>query len=176
MLPDEGAWNQWSSAGILMFEQFIAEFIARSYHDKNDPTATSKSSNITWFDDTSSLYNQQLGWGAMKSVEFTKVPQEDIDGQLKGNFPFFLLIIFLFPFKYITAQISSEKESKAREGMKMMGLTDEVYYLSWFICYSCILFTCTIICTIFAMQGIFKQINGVLFFLFIFLFGLTLYG
>jgi hypothetical protein len=32
---------------------------------------------------------------------------------------------------YITTKLAEEKESKAREGMKMMGLKDGSYYLSW---------------------------------------------
>jgi hypothetical protein len=43
------------------------------------------------------------------------------------------MIIFLIPFYYLTTKIASEKESKAREGMKMMGLNDGTYFLSWYI-------------------------------------------
>lgn len=57
----------------------------------------------------------------MKSVEFTKVEQSDVNS-LNDNFPFFLVITYMIPFYYLTNKIASEKESKAREGMKMMGL------------------------------------------------------
>jgi hypothetical protein len=36
--------------------------------------------------------------------------------------------------------MANEKESKAKEGMKMMGLTDSTYYISWFITYFMISF------------------------------------
>ena len=33
----------------------------------------------------------------------------------------------------MTTRLAEEKESKAREGMKIMGLNDSTYYISWFI-------------------------------------------
>jgi len=50
-------------------------------------------------------------------------------------FPLYMLFIFLIPYFYLTTKIAAEKESKSREGMKMMGLNDSTYYLSWFILY-----------------------------------------
>jgi hypothetical protein len=35
----------------------------------------------------------------------------------------------------MTSKISSEKESKAKEGMKMMGLRNSTYYTAWFFTY-----------------------------------------
>jgi hypothetical protein len=43
------------------------------------------------------------------------------------------MFIYLIPFYYLTSKIASEKESKSREGMKMMGLDDSTFFLSWFI-------------------------------------------
>jgi hypothetical protein len=40
--------------------------------------------------------------------------------------------IFLLPLYYLVTKLTEEKESKAREGMKMMGLTDDVYYFAWY--------------------------------------------
>lgn len=48
-------------------------------------------------------------------------------------FPFFYLSIFIVPLHYISSRIAEEKEHKAREGMKIMGLTDAAYYKSWFV-------------------------------------------
>lgn len=66
------------------------------------------------------------------------------------------MIIYLIPFYYLTSKIAAEKESKAREGMKMMGLTDSTYYLSWLILYSCIATFTSIIITILCAIGVFK--------------------
>jgi hypothetical protein len=50
---------------------------------------------------------------------------------------------------YRTLQrIISEKETKARESMKMMGLKDSSYWLSWFTYYLIITVIISILCTI----------------------------
>jgi hypothetical protein len=66
------------------------------------------------------------------------------------------MIIYLIPFYYLTSKIASEKESKAREGMKMMGLRDEVYFLSWFILYFSITIISSTLATWIAGRGIFR--------------------
>ena len=53
-------------------------------------------------------------------------------------FPFFFICIFLLPLYYLVTRLAEEKESKAREGMKMMGLSDKTYYLGWFLFNGCI--------------------------------------
>jgi hypothetical protein len=68
----------------------------------------------------------------MKTNSYKKISSIGID-QLSFSYPFFLMIIFKIPFFYITSKIASEKESKSKEGMKMMGLKDSTYYLAWFI-------------------------------------------
>lgn len=65
------------------------------------------------------------------------------------------MIIFKIPYFYITSKIASEKESKAKEGMKMMGLRDSTYYLSWFILYMSISIITSLIVTAISMKGIF---------------------
>jgi len=43
------------------------------------------------------------------------------------------MCVFLLPLYYMVTRLSEEKESKAREGMKMMGLRDNSYYFAWAI-------------------------------------------
>jgi len=52
-----------------------------------------------------------------------------------GLFPLIYIVVAFIPYLYFIQKIAAEKESKAREGMKMMGLTDSTYYLAWFIVY-----------------------------------------
>lgn len=44
----------------------------------------------------------------------------------------------LFIFIYIIQSMVSEKETKARQGMKIMGLQDGTYMLAWFIHFFCL--------------------------------------
>jgi hypothetical protein len=46
-----------------------------------------------------------------------------------------MLLIYILPTYRLISNIVSEKESKARESMKMMGLVDFSYWLSWFFYY-----------------------------------------
>mmetsp|Transcript_30475 Transcript_30475/g.46694 ORF Transcript_30475/g.46694 Transcript_30475/m.46694 type:complete len:240 (+) Transcript_30475:862-1581(+) len=86
------------------------------------------------------------------------------------------MIIYLIPFYYITSKIAGEKESKSREGMKMMGLTDGTYFLSWFIIHFFISCLTSVILALCSGLGIFRNISIFLFFVFCMLYSITLYG
>jgi len=107
--------------------------------------------------------------------KFTDIKPAAIQ-QLTQNFPFFFMIIYLIPFYYITSKIASEKESKSREGMKMMGLTDSTYYLSWFIVFLVICSITSVTVTIMTATGIFKNVDILLFFSYNMIYSLNLYG
>ena len=67
------------------------------------------------------------------------------------------MIIFKIPYFYLTSKIASEKESKAKEGMKMMGLRDSTYYFAWFILYMSISVFTSLVVTAISMKGIFNE-------------------
>lgn len=115
-----------------------------------------------------------MGYSPFSSVEFKNVSPLGL-AQLVQNFPFFYMIILLIPLYYIVSKVASEKESKAREGMKMMGLNDPTYFLAWFIFYLGICLVTSLICTIMSFW-IFTNINHFIFFLFTLMYSLTLYG
>jgi len=95
---------------------------------------------------------------------------------LSRDFPFFMMIIMLIPFYYLTSKISAEKESKAREGMKMMGLTDDMYFLSLFIFFLAICTVTSFIVAIMAGVWIFKNNDGSLFFFFTLFYSMSFFG
>ena len=45
------------------------------------------------------------------------------------------MFTFLIPLYYLVSKLAEEKELRSREGMKMMGLKDSSYFLSWFVFY-----------------------------------------
>ena len=47
---------------------------------------------------------------------------------------FFLLMFTVLQYRFI-AMVLQEKASRNREGMKLMGLRDTPYWLSWFVHY-----------------------------------------
>lgn len=57
---------------------------------------------------------------------------------LRSLLPLFLLIIYIPSVYNLTFKIVREKETRAKETMRIMGMTDFPYWLSWFIFYTII--------------------------------------
>jgi ATP-binding cassette subfamily A (ABC1) protein 3 len=83
---------------------------------------------------------------------------------------FFMFITSLVPVCRMISNLVSEKESKARESMKMMGLNDIPYWLSWYIMYTLIYFCISLGCT-FVCAFIFEYSSKLLLFTLFFLYG-----
>lgn len=101
----------------------------------------------------------------MKTDPFRDITSTGID-LLSKNFPFFIMIIYLIPFLYVTSKIASEKESKVKEGMKMMGLRDSMYYLSWIITYFFLSLITSLFVTIVLCKVIYQNLNFLLIIMF----------
>jgi ATP-binding cassette subfamily A (ABC1) protein 3 len=140
----------------------MTEFIARWKASPQD------------FESITPLYNQEMGYSPLESTKFDNVSPLALT-QLIQNFPFFFMIILLIPFYYIVSKVASEKESKSREGMKMMGLNDATYFLAWFIFYFMI---CVVTSALLSLMGIaiFRNVNIFIYFLWTLCYSLTLYG
>jgi len=57
---------------------------------------------------------------------------------MKNLMPLFLLLGFIPPVYNMTFKIVREKESRTKETMRIMGMTDMPYWLSWLFFYTCI--------------------------------------
>jgi hypothetical protein len=68
-----------------------------------------------------------------------------------------------------------DKESKAKEGMKIMGLSESIYFLSYFLQYLICIFIQSFINSI-LMLGIFKYTPFHFMFLTLFLWGMSVFG
>lgn len=82
----------------------------------------------------------------------------------------------MIPVFYVTTKLAEEKESKAREGMKMMGLKNGSYYLSWIIFNIIVVFITSLIVTAIENILIFKMCNFSVLLCFNFLYGLSFFG
>ena len=140
---------------------YMSEFIARYKSGTSMSQATP-------------MFVQQVGYSPLRSVPFTNIDPIAIQA-LSQNFPFFLVIIYLIPFFFLVSKVASEKETKAKEGMKMMGLHDATYYLAWLINYLVISGVTSILVTIMATK-VFNNINMLLFFIFLMLFSVNLWA
>ncbi|XP_044260177.1 cholesterol transporter ABCA5-like [Tribolium madens] len=76
---------------------------------------------------------------------------------------------------YLLILIVGEKENKIKEGMKIMGLKDSVFWLSWFIIYGIFVLFLSIVCCVllFTLQ-VFQNTNFLLIFLLVLLYTLSI--
>lgn len=63
--------------------------------------------------------------------------------------------IYLLPLYYMVTKLAEEKESRAREGMIMMGLKHETYFIAWFIFLFVTVFSMSVILVLSASLRIF---------------------
>jgi len=90
--------------------------------------------------------------------------------------PFFLLLIYILPVYRLISNIVAEKESKARESMKMMGLSDFSYWLSWWSYYFIVVTLISVFCLIILSINVFVNSNKGVIFLFLWVYGNSLFG
>ena len=129
---------------------------------------------------TEYIYSQAIGDDI--KINFGIIPMEytsyrtDPFGSVVGILgPFFIIIAYMFHLVTYVFRMVKEKESKVKEGMKIMGLTDGIYFLSYFIQYSIIsIFDSLVNAIIFSY--IFTKIPSLVFFFIFFLFALNIFA
>ena len=89
--------------------------------------------------------------------------------------PFFVIVAYIGNLCIYVYNMVYEKQTKVKEGMKIMGLTDGIYFLSYFIRYIIISFVDSlIIACIFLL--LFTKIPFIINFLMIFLFSINIFS
>lgn len=117
----------------------------------------------------------ELAFLPMKTAAFNQM--EPLAAQnLTLIFPFFVMCVFLLPLYYMVTKLAEEKESRAREGMVMMGLQQETYFVSWFIFLFCIVVGMSIVLVLAASLKIFVQSNLLLILAMCIMYGMTMFG
>lgn len=87
-----------------------------------------------------------------------------------------MLLIYILPVYRLLSNLVSEKESRARESMKMMGLSNASYWLSWACYYFIIVSVISSLCIGVLSINVLKYSNKGLVFLIFWVFGLSLFG
>eukprot|EP00831_Metopus_contortus_P036806 TRINITY_DN29056_c0_g1_i1.p2 TRINITY_DN29056_c0_g1~~TRINITY_DN29056_c0_g1_i1.p2 ORF type:complete len:867 (-),score=99.53 TRINITY_DN29056_c0_g1_i1:129-2729(-) len=150
--PDLESFQMYDRSGFLMLEYIIAKEVL---------IQEGKNTQIT------------AGLVPMKTSEYLN------DMFLSGassQMPFAILLCYLGPIFRIISFIVGEKESKTREGMKMMGLKDSAYWLSFFTYYFVITLVISISMTSVSMGVYFDYSNWFIMFLFYLLYGLSIFA
>jgi hypothetical protein len=109
--PDMTSWGQYVNT-VWLFP-YITDFLAR-YQAKFDFTDKSEFSQRPWL-------NQDIGYTPAPAQDYVQ-QNEAIFRTLIGQFPQFVQYNQLSIFMYIIQGMVGEKETKARQGMKIMGL------------------------------------------------------
>ena len=86
------------------------------------------------------------------------------------------MFTYLIPLYYIVSKLAEEKESKSREGMKMMGLKDSTYFLSWMTTFAVVIAIMSLLVVATTAFNVFNQSNKLLIFLMCFIYGISLFG
>jgi len=88
--------------------------------------------------------------------------------------PLYVVIALSQFVTYLLVQLVGEKERKIKEGMKIMGLRELVFWCSWFNIYTAYVIVLSLASTIILyLLGVFNNTNWILIFLLVFLYSIT---
>ncbi len=150
---DFDSYEKWYNSGFIYIQKIISDWILKKELNNN---------------------NAQIDF-VMRPMEYTYY-KEDIFAQFVGYIvPFFIIISYICPLCLYVLRMVGDKESKAKEGMKIMGLSESIYFLSYFLQYLICIFIQSFINSI-LMLGIFKYTPFHFMFLTLFLWGMSVFG
>ena len=151
--PDMKSYEKYQENGYAYIMKIISDYILSQELDSNDTKIN-------------------FGMIPMKYKNY----REDLFGAFVGYLgPFFIIIAYLGHLCIYVYRMVLEKETKAKEGMKIMGLTDGIYFLSYFIQYTVISFIDSLINS-WIFRNIFTRIPYIVFFFIFFLFALNVFA
>nr|XP_020039050.1 ATP-binding cassette sub-family A member 5 isoform X2 [Castor canadensis] len=109
-----------------------------------------------------------------KAVIMGETAVVEIDTFPRGVILIYLVIAFS-PFGYFLAiHIVAEKEKKLKEFLKIMGLHDTAFWLSWVLLYTSLIFLMSLLMAVIATaSSLFPQSSSIVIFLLFFLYGLS---
>ncbi|XP_053425645.1 cholesterol transporter ABCA5 isoform X3 [Nycticebus coucang] len=109
-----------------------------------------------------------------KAVIMGETAVVEIDTFPRGVILIYLVIAFS-PFGYFLAiHIVAEKEKKIKEFLKIMGLHDTAFWLSWVLLYTSLIFLMSLLMAVVATASLlFPQSSSIVIFLLFFLYGLS---
>lgn len=102
--------------------------------------------------------------------------QDDFIFFLKGVLTFFILVMYIPPVYRTVYRIVAEKESRVKESMKMMGLSDCAYWMSWFTYYTIVNTLISTAVSVILAQWVMPRTQFWILFTAIWLYGQSLFG
>ena len=130
--------------GINFIQKIIGEYIIDDINGQNSFVA-----------------NIEIGMVAQKYNFYRTDPFGAFVGYI---IPFFIVIAYMCPLCLYVLRMVREKETKAKEGMKIMGMSEGIYFLSYFIQYFIVNIVYSV-CNTIVISQVFKHVHIVFIFL-----------
>ncbi|XP_048321587.1 ABC transporter A family member 1 isoform X2 [Ziziphus jujuba] len=166
---------QYSFSGFLTLQQVLDSFII--FASQQSDTGNIELSPLHSSGAASSLKEPWTRFTPSK-IRIAPFPtreytDDEFQSIIKKVMGVLYLLGFLYPISRLISYSVFEKEQKIKEGLYMMGLKDEIFYLSWFITYALQFAISSLIITLCAMDNLFKYSDKSVVFTYFFLFGLS---
>lgn len=152
-LPDSSSFNKWEKSGYIYMMKIINDLIFQ--------TTTNNAQNRIDL--------------IVAPQKFTYIKDDPFSRFIGFLVPFFVVIAYIFPLIIIIFRMIKEKETKVKEGMKIMGLTDSSYFFSWFFHYI-ILNTFHAFLNCLILTQVFKYVPAGYIFLIFWLYGMCVFS
>ena len=151
--PDMESYEKYQYSGYTYIMKVINEYILKKETKNMDASLN-------------------FGMMPMKYVNYKK---DDFGEFIGFIIPFFLVIAYMCPLCLYVYRMVSEKESRAKEGMKIMGLGEGTYFMSYFLQYLVINIFVSLINTIIT-KFIFTKIPFYFIYLIFFLWSMNVFA
>ena len=151
--PDLTSYKLYQSSGYSYMMKLINQYILQQELNKPEAKIDFAMLPMPYMDYRSDPFSKAIGY----------------------MIPFFIIIAYMCPLCLYVYRMVGEKENKSKEGMKIMGLDEGTYFLSYFIQYVVITFIDSIINTI-ILAFIFTKIPFYFIFVILFLWTLDLFA
>lgn len=161
-VPLEDSFNKYKTSGYFYMMNVINNEIFKNVH--NNTNSNNRNSD--------NMPSISSGVVAMK---FPVYSIDQFERILSFIVPFFLVIVYMIPLIVFVFRMVKDKETRVKEGMKIMGMKDSAYFFSYFLQYLIINLVIAILGAIITSSSL-KHIQGGIRFLFLFLYGLSVFG
>ena len=159
--PDMDSYKKFVSNGYNQIQRIIFDYISMNEEGITDNDGK-----------TNPPFQINFGMMAMKYEKYRTDPFGAFVGYIV---PFFIVIAYMCPLCLYVLRMVREKETKAKEGMKIMGMSESTYFLSYFIQFFVTNIFYSILNAI-ILNLVFKHVNYFIIFLTFFLWGLCVFS
>ncbi|KAJ3669241.1 hypothetical protein LUZ60_011191 [Juncus effusus] len=159
---------QYGFSGFLTLQQVMDSLVitlAQKFGNNSNI-----SSEMNWGNNKYRYIPQNINIAPFPTREYTDDEFQTIVKRVMGVL---YLLGFLYPVSRLISYSVFEKEQKIKEGLYMMGLKDETFYLSWFITYFIQFAISSAIITACSMTTLFKYSDKSLVFIYFFTFSIS---